>query len=190
MPVSNLPKEIVMSSEEMVDAALAPVSIRVRSSHSPASRTAMSGLAYEEARRALAGRLSSNHAAPSLQGAISGRLTHCLSEPGVIPMALKRLRESVRFRLPKPSNKRFYRTASRFLAAGPTNAEPVVVPEKSLFSARRRPDDTVHRDEQDFPLGESPIRSPNSPRQRTSIPHNSHGETQALAFDSDLATKA
>ena len=74
-------------------------------------------------------------------------------------MALKRLRESVRFGFQSRPISGFIAPLLDFWLPVPTDAEPVVVPEKSLFLARRRPDDTVHRDEQDFPLGESEIRS-------------------------------
>ena len=68
MPVSNLPKEIVMSSEEMVDAALAGLD-QGEIVTLPGLQNGSEWTRYEEARRALAGRLSSNHAAPRYRAA-------------------------------------------------------------------------------------------------------------------------
>ena len=68
MPLSNLPKEIVMSSAEMVDAALAGLD-QGEIVTLPGLQDGSDWTRYEEARRALAGRLSSNHAAPRYRAA-------------------------------------------------------------------------------------------------------------------------
>ena len=68
LPLANLPKEIVMSADEMVDAALAGLD-QGEIVTLPGLQDGSDWTRYEEARRALAGRLSSNHAAPRYRAA-------------------------------------------------------------------------------------------------------------------------